>query len=240
MMFYKGYNIHNITKIEKCKHIVTSSIFSDCYVVQYVFKVIFTDGITANVYSQETFYKSHNQVKWIKVSREIKNKKQNAYQFAMHTDTHSVYRNACEQLQELLNMLHNDGVFPKQFFDNQMCILKEKYPIFLNNIDNIHCGPSWYSKIFTMIEKIEKMNNDNRKVKIVADNIRESRGKLYVNWHLVDYSFGDCKEWCKDIVDCVKNCIDVTSTLCEQKCSLCSADRKQKPCICEVENNYVR
>lgn len=69
MMFYKGYNIHNITKIEKCKHIVTSSIFSDCYVVQYVFVVEVEWGdygdITA-VWTQKHLILPVSDCKWSK------------------------------------------------------------------------------------------------------------------------------------------------------------------------------
>ena len=241
-MFIKQYNLQNITKIEKCKPIVSSSIFSDKYIIKYVFNIIFNNGIIEEISEQDYFYKSHSSIRWIKTSRMIKENKTNAELFSKCTETENLYKSACCQLQELLNILHNNEISPKRFTDGQMYILKEDYPIFLNNIDNINCGLKWYLDIYDMVKNIEKLNEENRKVKIIADHIRESRGKLYVNWHIEDYSFGDCKEWCKYIVDKIEDYINKTSLVCEEKCSLCGAsiaNISNPPCICEVVKKYV-
>ena len=240
MLFKNQYNLHNITKIEKCKHIVKSNIFSDKYTIKYVFKIIFNKDITAELYAQDTFYKSFHADRWVKASRMIKDKNASAVRFARYTETEELYHEACYKLRALLNRLHNDGLFTRQLADEQMGILKEKYPIFLNNIDNIYCGNGWLLNICEMIKKIEIINNENRKIKVIADNIRENRGKLCVSWHLEDYSFGDCKEWGKCVPGWVEGHIRATSALCETKCSLCGASVQNEPCICEVENNYVR
>ena len=240
MLFKSQYNLHNITKIEKCKPIVKSNIFSDKYTIKYVFKIIFNKDITAELYAQDTFYKSLNTSRWVKASRMIKDKKSHAARFALYTETEGLYHQACNKLRVLLTTLHNDGPFTRQLADEQMSILKETYPIFLNSIDNIYCGNGWYFNICEMIKKIETINNENRKIKIIADNIRENRGKLYVSWHLEDYSFGDCKEWTKCVPGWVEAHILKTSLLCEKKCSLCGASVQNEPCLCEVENNYVR